>query len=402
MECDACREILSARLDGEDLPGEAAAADAHLATCDACAQWWEAAARVTRLARLSAVPEPGPVSERLAPERLATAAPGPGSRRLAMALRWMLGLLGVGQFLLGITQVSLAGSAHGHSGGLSPDHLWHESAAWNIAIGAGFAWIALRRTPPSALLPLLTAFVVMLGLLSANDVWVGTVDGARLVSHALVAIGYVVVVALSRPRFDFGDPPALRGSGPVRPVGGRSRPDVTRPATAEHRPLRLVTRALAAPVARWLTAATPAAVVTARRPTTGEPAIVATATVLGTGRMDRVTTVTETRTTTTTTAARATRTGAAKRVAPARRAALTRSTTTSGSTATSALGTTSVLSPSGTGPSTSAGPRRSTGMTRSAGLTGGPVGRGRTVRAGTSVPPVTATRPAVTRWERAA
>jgi len=251
VECEECREILSARLDGEDLPGEAAAADDHVAACGACAQWWEAAARVTRLARLSAVPDPGPVSERLAPERLAAAAPGPGQRRLAMGLRWLLGLLGFGQFLLGITQVSLSGTRHAHGGGLSPAHLWHESAAWNIAIGAGFAWIALRRTPPSALLPLLTAFVVMLMLLSANDVWVGTVDGARLVSHALVVAGYLAVVALSRPRFDFGDPPAQRRPGPVLPVGDRARPERTRPASAEPRPpLRLVTRAHTAPSPR--------------------------------------------------------------------------------------------------------------------------------------------------------
>lgn len=259
MNCDECREILSARLDGEDRPGEAAAADAHVAGCDACAQWWEAAVQVTRLARLAAVPEPEPVSERLAPERLAAAAPGPGNYRLAMGLRWLLGLLGLGQFLLGIAQVSvLSGAGHEHGGGLSPDHLWHESAAWNIALGAGFGWIALRRTPPNALLPLLTAFVVMLVLLSANDVWVGTVDGARLVSHALVAVGYLVVVVLSRPRFDFGDPPSGRRPNPVRPEGDRARATSPRPAPAGRRPpLRLVTRAHPAPsarlsvVARW-------------------------------------------------------------------------------------------------------------------------------------------------------
>ncbi|MBX6358416.1 MAG: zf-HC2 domain-containing protein [Micromonosporaceae bacterium] len=252
MECDECREILSARLDGEDLPGEATAADAHVATCDACAHWWEAATQVTRLARLSTVPGPGPVSERLAPERLAAAAPGPANYRLAMGLRWLLGLLGLGQFLLGIAQVSaLSATGHEHLGGLSPAHLWHESAAWNIAVGAGFGWIALRRTPPNALLPLLTAFVVMLVLLSVNDVLVGTVDGARLVSHALVAVGYLVLVALSRPRFDFGDPPAYRRPGPVRPVGDRARGQTPRPATTGPRPpLRLVTRAQPAPTAR--------------------------------------------------------------------------------------------------------------------------------------------------------
>lgn len=275
VECDECREILSARLDGEDGPGEAAAADVHLATCDACVQWWEAAARVTRLARLQAVPDPGPVLDRLSPERLAAAAPGAGPRRLAVGLRWLLGLLGAGQFLLGIAQVSqVAGAGHVHLGGLSPAHLWHESAAWNIAIGAGFAWIALRRTPPSALLPLLTAFVVMLVLLSANDVRAGTVDGARLVSHALVAAGYLVVVVLSRPRFDFGDPPAQRRPGPVAPVSDRT--EVTRP-TASRPPLRLVTRAQAITRIQLVTRAQPApsARAASRSVVAGRPSVVA-------------------------------------------------------------------------------------------------------------------------------
>jgi predicted anti-sigma-YlaC factor YlaD len=247
VQCDECREILSARLDGEDRAGEAAAADAHVANCDACAQWGEDAATVTRLVRLASVPAPVATSDqldpdRLDPERLAAAAPGPNQRRLAMILRWALGLLGMVQFLLGIAQVSLmADAGHRHDLGVNPAHLWHESAAWNIAVGAGFGWIALRRTSPHALLPLLTAFVAMLVLLSANDALVGTVDGARLVSHAFVVAGYLVLVALSRPRFDFGDPPAQRQPRPTAPVPGDGR--APQPSRAARPPLRLVTRA---------------------------------------------------------------------------------------------------------------------------------------------------------------
>lgn len=254
MECNTCREILSARLDGEDRPGEAAAADAHLARCAACAQWWEDAASVTRLARLCVVRIPEPASGALDPQRLALAAPGPGPHRVVLALRWLLGLLGLAQFLLGIAQISvLSDAAHQHGFDVSPAHLWHESAAWNIAVGAGFGWIALRRTRPHALLPLLTAFVAMLTLLSLNDMLVGTVDGARLVSHAFVVVGYLVLVALSRPRFDFGDPPADRQPRPLTPVSGDGppRPVMGEPGLTRRPPLRLVTRTWPVPALRW-------------------------------------------------------------------------------------------------------------------------------------------------------
>ena len=51
MDCTHCREALSARLDGEESETESSAVDEHLATCPACGQFSEDAARVTKLAR---------------------------------------------------------------------------------------------------------------------------------------------------------------------------------------------------------------------------------------------------------------------------------------------------------------------------------------------------------------
>ena len=76
-----------------------------------------------------------------------------------------------------------------------------------------FGWIAVRRSRPSGLVPILTAFVGLLTLLSANDLWLGQVDGTRLLSHALIVAGYLIVIALTRPRFDLGDPPTQRQRG---------------------------------------------------------------------------------------------------------------------------------------------------------------------------------------------
>lgn len=206
-ECEWYREALSARLDGEDEPIEPALVDAHLAGCPACRQWEREAAAVTRLARLQPMPAAAPPAERL------LAGFRPRRRRLVLLLRVLLGAFGAAQFFLGIAQAAAAATAeHGHDYG----HVFHESAAWNVAIGAGFAWIATRRATPAGALPMLTAFVALLALLSTGDLMAGAVEATRLVSHGFVLAGYAIVVALSRPALDPGRPPAGRQGPPWR------------------------------------------------------------------------------------------------------------------------------------------------------------------------------------------
>jgi predicted anti-sigma-YlaC factor YlaD len=205
MRCEQCREALSARLDGEDTPDERAESEAHLTECVDCQGWWDAAADITRLVRTSPV-EPTPA----VPDTVLAAAPGPLRARLAAGMRVLLGVLGSLQLALGVVQVtgSTTVTAYLHAG--HPDsagHLWHESAAWNIAVGTAFLWIASRHGRPIGAVPILTAFVGMLVLLSASDVIAGRVDTARLLSHGFVLTGYLVILALTRPAFDFGQPP---------------------------------------------------------------------------------------------------------------------------------------------------------------------------------------------------
>jgi hypothetical protein len=63
---------------------------------------------------------------------------------------------------------------------------------------------------------MLTAFVALLTLLSANDILAGQVGAARLLTHAFVLAGYAIVVALSRPSLDPGQPPSARPGPPRR------------------------------------------------------------------------------------------------------------------------------------------------------------------------------------------
>ncbi|MGI5236789.1 zf-HC2 domain-containing protein [Dactylosporangium sp. CA-139066] len=215
MECERYREALSARIDGEDEPIEPGLVDAHLAGCAACRAWEREAMAVTRLVRLQPVPGSPPPVETLVAGFAGAAKRdnGRSRRRLVLVLRTLLGAFGAAQFVLGITQAAAgATAAHLHGNG----HVFHESAAWNVAIGAGFAWIATRRGRPAGALPMLTAFVALLALLSAGDLLAGTVETTRLVSHGFVLAGYAIVIALSRPGLDPGRPPAGRQGPPWR------------------------------------------------------------------------------------------------------------------------------------------------------------------------------------------
>jgi predicted anti-sigma-YlaC factor YlaD len=267
--------MLSAQLDGEDDPVMRPLVDEHLAGCAGCREWLDRAAAVNRLTRTAAVPSvpdlseailaalPQPDGSRFAGDRdldgagdrdldgareagrwsarggdagsrgRAADGSGAGSRLggpvgagLAAVRSWRipvsallyvaLALVGTVQLILGLTQVGGGvNAAHEHAAlNATPGHLWHESAAWNVAIGAGYLFIALRRTRPTGLLPMLTAFVAMLLLLSVNDLTGGRVDVARLVGHGFVILGYLLVLALSKGVGGTARPPGRReGTG---------------------------------------------------------------------------------------------------------------------------------------------------------------------------------------------
>ncbi|MFV2103904.1 zf-HC2 domain-containing protein [Micromonospora sp. LOL_024] len=221
MGCEQWREILSAQLDGEATAVEQRTAGVHLETCVGCRAWLDSAARVTRRARTQVVTSLPDLTGAI----LAAAPPPPKRRRrwrelvagtgrrsasrfgratVVTGLRGALGLLGAVQLVLGLAQIGQAElGEHLHATG---QHLWHESAAWNVAVGAGFLFVALRRTSPSGLLPMLSAFVITLVLLSINDLVAAQVAVERLVSHGFLVVGYLITVLLSRSSRQPADP----------------------------------------------------------------------------------------------------------------------------------------------------------------------------------------------------
>jgi predicted anti-sigma-YlaC factor YlaD len=209
MACERWREMLSAQLDGEDDRADRAQVEEHLSGCAGCRQWLERAAAVNRLTR-TGVGVPGPA---LTGAILAAVPKRQG--RIVAALFLALAGVGAVQLILGLAQVAGSDTGDHVHGGLAAasGHLWHESAAWNVAVGAGYLFLALRRSRPTGLVPMLSAYVGMLLLLSINDLTAARVDGTRLVSHGFVILGYILVVALSRVGGGTGVPPDARVNG---------------------------------------------------------------------------------------------------------------------------------------------------------------------------------------------
>lgn len=188
VDCNTCREALSARLDGEPEGTPADEVDAHLETCTSCQAWHDDAAALTRTLRVRpATPVPDLTAAIL------DAAPSivPPTPR-GWTPRLLLGGVAVAQLTLGMAQVigTSGASAHGdHATGVGSSHLFNESTAWNLAIGLGLLWTALRPAATSGMLPVVGAFVAVLIPYSAIDLLSGTATAGRVFSHALLVVG---------------------------------------------------------------------------------------------------------------------------------------------------------------------------------------------------------------------
>jgi len=212
MDCDRCREAMSAALDGEADAAEQAAIEAHLGGCPDCRAWQRDAAAVTRRAR-TGVAGGGP--DLVA--RVVDHAPGPRVRWRGTAARAGLAAVGLAQAAVGL--VGLLGAlSHAHPVdpmvvlGAGMAHTTHESAAWNIALGVAFLAGALWSRHLAGLLPALGAFIAVLAVVSGVDLVAGRVDPGRVASHLLLVVGFALGVAVVRtvPRPGRGPTPGAR------------------------------------------------------------------------------------------------------------------------------------------------------------------------------------------------
>jgi predicted anti-sigma-YlaC factor YlaD len=217
VKCDRVREAASARLDSEPIGMPVAVLDEHLATCADCARWLAAATRLTRQSRISTADVPD-LSRHLLGDVI-----GP-ARRLLRRRWWLRAAL----VIVAIVQVAISlPPLFGTSIDMAMSmHAAHETAAWNIALGVGFLFTALRSGRATGLLPVLATFVVVLGALCVTDVVDGAVSAGRLATHAGIVVGLALVFGLAR--VESGLPPQRAavdadrddrdGSGPLRGI----------------------------------------------------------------------------------------------------------------------------------------------------------------------------------------
>ena len=212
--------------------------DEHLAGCAACRDWEQAAAEVTRRARL--VPAP-PVPDVTAAVLAALPRPARPTRRRWFdgALRLALTAVGAGQ--LAVALPALTGDA-GAAMSAAP-HLTHETAAWNLGLAACFLVVAARPRLAAGSLPFLLPFTAVLGWVTVADLAAGHVHAERAGVHLLLVVGAVLVSVLAVRRRTAGGGPA-RGRLPrgtaAWPAALRSR---LAPAGAPCPSLRTVPRA---------------------------------------------------------------------------------------------------------------------------------------------------------------
>jgi predicted anti-sigma-YlaC factor YlaD len=204
VACEPFRDALSARLDGED-PGMAPARlEEHLAGCAACRAWQEAAAEVTRRARLVPAPQVPDVTA-------AVLAALPAPRRVRRPsvdglLRLALLLVGAGQLAVALPVLTRGTEA---AMGASP-HLTHETAAWNLGLAVCFLAVAARPRLAAGSLPFLLPFTAVLAWVTVGDLGAGHVHVERAGVHLLLAAGVVLVSLLARANRSLGAGPAGR------------------------------------------------------------------------------------------------------------------------------------------------------------------------------------------------
>jgi len=199
--------------------------DAHLAGCPACRNWADAAAEVTRRARLTPATAVPDVTAAVLGRLPAGPVPARWRRWLDAGLRVALVVVGAGQLAVGWP--ALTGAA-GTAGSV---HLAHETGAWNLGLAVCFLGVAaLPRLAPGSL-PFLLSFTALLSWVTVGDLGAGHVHSGRATGHLLLLAGAVLVSLLAfRGRAARTGP---RAAGTVRPgrwAGWRPAAGRTAPA----------------------------------------------------------------------------------------------------------------------------------------------------------------------------
>lgn len=198
MMCDEARELISAEIDGQLGAEEAKALSGHLAGCDDCVDWQSRLADVNRRSMLRSVDS--------APGLRRAPLPDPRVARRNRAIRIALGWAGVLLVIWHLPEVFTAGAE-------TAVHLSRHQAAFAVALGAAFLFVAIRPERAFGVIPFVATFTVALTVTAAVDVINGSSNFLTESRHLFEIGGLVLVWVLGA------------GSGPGRRrVGTRGAP----------------------------------------------------------------------------------------------------------------------------------------------------------------------------------
>jgi predicted anti-sigma-YlaC factor YlaD len=189
MQCETCREYLSARLDGE--PADPSV-DEHLAGCPPCRAWLvEATGLDDRVA---------PALSLDAPDRAAAILAAVGADRAeaqreetaALLFPWRAGLAAVGLLQLLLAVPALLGTTNGVT-----EHLSREMGSFDVALGVGFVFAAWRPARAWGMLPLVATLAACLVVTTLVDLQQGQAGALAESTHLLDLIGLGLLWALA-------------------------------------------------------------------------------------------------------------------------------------------------------------------------------------------------------------
>jgi len=189
MNCDVCREALSAQLDDEDPGIEMSRIQLHLSGCPHCQAYADGASTLHRATRLRpAEPVPDLVGAVLA--RVET----PQRSRPEWA-RYALFAVALTQLLVALPAL-LMGDSFGAS-----VHIARELGSWDVALAVGLLYVAWRPERANGLLPFAAALAGTMVLTALIDIFSGQKAPLAESHHLLEVVGLALLVVLARPNW---------------------------------------------------------------------------------------------------------------------------------------------------------------------------------------------------------
>lgn len=189
MNCNQCREIVSAGLDHEAREDETAAAAEHLRRCAACRAFADSIGTLHRRTRLAPA---APVPDLVAPILAAIGADATERRERLMPLRVVLAVVAVLEIGAAMPALLLGDDAH-----LSA-HAARHAGSFALALGVGFLWAAWRPRRAAGVLVVAGALVACLVLASILDVATGRAAALSEVQHVPELVGLLALWLMQR------------------------------------------------------------------------------------------------------------------------------------------------------------------------------------------------------------